>query len=337
MPQQMVAFLARQPPPFRPHPLREIAIDLTSKCNLTCGMCSVWKGRRDGLPGARVAELLAEARDLGAETFTPCGAEVFMRKDTPALLEEAGRLGYRQIVVVTNGMLLDRHVRQLSRIPGLMLHVSIDGPEEVHDRLRGAGSYRSALQGLRAAIDAGIPVGLQAVVMKPTLATLGHLVDLARVHGISGISVQPFQPEIAGPAADHSAWIFAEEDRARLGAALEALLEKARLAGVTVSTESLFGAFPPYLLDGRRPVPARGCHMPARFILIDNRGETFPCFFMRGRSMGNVAGSLRLRDIWHGPLQRRMQGHGLAGTCPGCLASCSDVDSFDRLAARGQP
>jgi MoaA/NifB/PqqE/SkfB family radical SAM enzyme len=333
----MVAFLARQPPPFRPHPLRELAIDLTSQCTLTCGMCSVWKGRRDGIAGARVAKLLAEARALGAEIFTPCGAEVFMRKDTPVLLEEAGRLGYREIVVVTNGMLLSRHVRRLSRIPGLMLHVSIDGPEEVHDRLRGAGSYRAALQGLRAAIDAGIPAGLQCVVMKPTLATLDHIVELARTHGLARVAFQPFQPEIAGPAEDHSAWIFAEEDRARLGAALEALLEKARLAGVVVGTESLFGAFVPYLLDGRRPVPESGCHMPARFVLIDSRGETFPCFFMRGRSMGNVAGGVRLRDIWHGPLQRQMQGHGLAGTCPGCLASCSDVDSFDLVAARAQP
>lgn len=333
----MVAFLARQPPPFRPYPLREMAIDLTSKCNLTCGMCSVWKGRRDGIAGVRVAELLAEARGMGAEIFTPCGAEVFMRKDTPELLEEAGRLGYREIVVVTNGMLLTRHVRRLSRIPGLMLHVSIDGPEEVHDRLRGAGSYRGALEGLRAAIDAGIPVGLQSVAMKPTLATLDHIVELARTLGMARVSFQPFQPEIAGPAEDHSSWTFAEEDRARLGAVLEALLETARLAGVAVSTESLFGAFVPYLLDGRRPVPESGCYMPARFILIDSRGETFPCFFMRGQSMGNVAQGVRLRDIWHGPLQRRMQGHGLAGTCPGCLASCSDVDSFDRVAARAQP
>jgi MoaA/NifB/PqqE/SkfB family radical SAM enzyme len=160
MPPQMAAFLARPAPPFRPHPLREIAIELTSKCNLTCGMCSVWKGRRDGIAGTRVAELLAEARGLGADVFTPCGAEVFMRKDAPELIEEAGQLGYREIVVVTNGMLLARHVRRLSRIAGLMLHVSIDGPPDVHDRLRGGGSYRAALEGLRAAIDAGIAVGL---------------------------------------------------------------------------------------------------------------------------------------------------------------------------------
>jgi MoaA/NifB/PqqE/SkfB family radical SAM enzyme len=300
-------------------------------------MCSVWKGRRDGIAGARAAELLAEARGLGAEVFAPCGAEIFMRKDTPELLEEAGRLGYREIVVVTNGMLLARHARRLSRIEALKLHVSIDGPEEVHDRLRGVGSYRAALEGLRAAIGAGIPVGLQAVLMKPTLATLGHVVDLARDHGIAQVACQPFQPEIAGSSEDHSPWTFAEADRARLGAGLEAFLEQARLADVAVSTESLFGAFTPYLLDGHRPVPARGCHMPARFILIDGRGETFPCFFMRGRSMGNVTRGVRLRDIWHGPLQRRMQAHGLAGTCPGCLASCSDVDSFDRAAAHGQP
>lgn len=323
--------MTRMSPTLRP-PLREIAIELTSKCNLSCAMCSVWKGMRDGLPGDRVLALLEEARGLGADTFTPFGAEIFMRKDTPAILEAAGRMGYASMPVVTNGMLVARHIGRLAAIPALRLHVSIDGPEHVHDALRGRGSYRSAVDGIRAARAAGLRPGLKTVLMRPTLATLGDMVDLAVDLDLAELSIQPFQPEIAGPDEDHSPWVFPRDATASVAAVLDRVLEKARLAGIAVTTESLFPEFLPYLFDGHRPVPRGGCHMPARFLMVDAWGETYPCFFMRERSMGNVTEGLRLADIWTGPAQAAMVRRGRTGHCPGCLASCSDVESFDAMA-----
>jgi MoaA/NifB/PqqE/SkfB family radical SAM enzyme len=316
--------------------LREIAIELTSKCNLSCEMCSVWKGARDGLDRDRIIALLDEARGLGARIFSTSGAEIFMRKDTPQILMAAQRLGYERISVVTNGTLVARHAATLAAIPALSLGVSIDGPEKVHDALRGPGTYRKAVEGVRALRRKGVEVHLNGVLMQPTLATAGQLIDLAIELGLSRVSFQPFQPEIAWDQDDHSRWVFAPEDRGRVAEALGGLLQKARLAGIAIATESMFPAIPPYLFDGIRPVPPGGCFLPSRFLLVSRSGDTFPCFFMRGQSMGNVAEGVRLRDIWHGPVQRRMQARGLAGDCPGCLAGCSDVESFNRSAGRPQ-
>jgi len=312
-----------------PRRLHEISIELTSKCNLTCGMCSVWKGRSDGIPKVLVVSLLTEARRLGAQVFTPSGAEVFMRKDTVFLLETAAKLGFSEISVVTNGMLIPQHIKRLQAIPGLALHISIDGPEVVHDALRGSGSYRAAVTGMAAAVAAGIPTTAKAVLMRPTLCTAGHLIELAQKFGLTRVSFQPFQPEIAGPKEDHSPWTFPPEHRAEVSQRLAALLDQARLAGVEVYTEALFPDIVPYLFESARPIPDGGCFLPSRFLLIDGRGECYPCFFMRGQSMGNVTRGVRLGDIWHGPVQRRMQRHGIERTCPGCLAGCSDVAGFD--------
>lgn len=311
----------------RPRRLNEISIELTSKCNLTCVMCSVWKGRRDGILGARIKELLAEARRLGAEVFTPSGAEVFMRKDAVDILEAASNLGFRKITVVNNGMLIRKNLTRLKKITGLVLPVSIDGPEHVHDALRGKGSYEAAIAGVRASVDAGIPTSLQGVLMRPTIESASHLIELAQRYGLSDVSFQPFQPEIAGPNEDHSEWSFLPRDREIVSEKLESLLDQARLAGVNVYTETLFPDMIPYLFEGRRPIAEGGCYLPARFLLIDGRGETYPCFFMRGQSMGNVAEGVSLSDIWHGPVQRRMQTLGIERKCPGCLASCSDIQS----------
>lgn len=310
----------------------EISIELTQRCNLTCAMCAVWEGRRDGLPGLRVAELLSEARQLGALSFTPSGAETLMRKDALDLLQEAARLGFRRIEVVTNGALVPRFADRLAQISGLHLNISIDGPRAVHDALRGAGSYDDAIAGLDAALAHGVPVGLSAVLMAPTLTNISHLVDLAAARGLPSVSLQPFQPEIAGSGRDHSAFVFAPGDREAVAKAMTDFAAEARRHNVAIHTEAAFATFLPYLFDGVRPVPPGGCQMPTRFVLVDMRGETYPCFFLRQRSMGNVAHHLSLADVWRSPDRLRLQLLGLSGRCGGCLAACSDLASYSRSA-----
>jgi MoaA/NifB/PqqE/SkfB family radical SAM enzyme len=309
-------------------PLDEISIELTQRCNLSCAMCAVWEGRRDGLSGTVIGALLAEARNLGARSFVPSGAETLMRKDALDLLDEAVRLGFERIELVTNGALVPRFAARLARIVGLHLNISIDGPPPVHDALRGAGSYDDAIAGLDAARHHGISVSLSSVLMRPTMATLSHVLDLAVSRELSSVSLQPFQPEIAGIGRDHSAFEFPASDQKAVVAVLADFAARARAANIAVHTEAAFATFVPYLFDRIRPVPPGGCRMPARFLLVDMRGETYPCFFLRGKSMGNVARGLSLSDIWHSADRLRLQLLGLSGRCGGCLAACSDMASY---------
>lgn len=309
--------------------LDEFSVELTLRCNLTCSMCAVWEGRRDGLAADRVADLLAQAQQLGARVFVPSGAETLMRRDAVDLLQEAALLGFQRIEVVTNGALVPRHVARLARIPGLHLNISLDGPPAVHDGLRGTGSYADALAGLTAAQDAGIPVSLSAVLMRPTLATLAHVLDLTIARGLPGLSIQPFQPEIAGAGRDHRAFTFDPSAREAVARTLRAIATRAAAARVAIHTAPAFETFVPYLFDGIRPVPPGGCRMPTRFLLVDTRGATFPCFFLRRQSMGNVTdGRLTLAEIWTSAERLRLQLLGLSGRCGGCLAACSDIAGY---------
>jgi len=310
--------------------LDEISIELTSKCNLECAMCSVWKGGRDGLSRAQISDLLSEARQLGAHTFTASGAEPLMRKDTPTILQCASQLGFERISLTTNGVLIKRHAKTLADIPALSIGVSIDGPEDVHDKLRGAGTYHTAINGIKAVRKQGVPVHLCTVLMAPTLATADHIIELADQLGLTSVAYQPFQPEIAWDIADHAPWQFDSAERSRVCETLEQLLEKAKTSGIRIVTDGLFPVMPSYLFEGIRPIPQGGCAIPSRFILINERGDTYPCFFMRNQSMGNINQGVRLREIWHGPVQQSMQALGLGSKCPGCLASCSDLASYGK-------
>src|ERR1035441_5568210 len=108
-------------------PLDRIALQLTTYCNLQCKMCSVWEIRRPGVPLELAKQLLTDARELGARTFVPFGAESFMRKDFLEIVEHAHALGYWYQPIVTNGTMIDEaQLDRISRCPSVKLHISID-------------------------------------------------------------------------------------------------------------------------------------------------------------------------------------------------------------------
>ncbi len=321
--------------PLVPHPaitrsLDQLAVELTVYCNLKCTMCSVWEIKEHGVPLELAKQLLDDAYALGARTFIPCGAESFMRKDFLDIVEHAHARGYTSQEVVTNGtMITDEHLDRLARTPSVQLHVSIDGPEPVQDALRGQGVYQKSVYLVRRALARGVRVGLSGVIMRPTLRTLPHLIDLAVELGVTEVSYQPFQTEISGPNKDIPSFSLVRTNADELARVLDGLQRHAKERGVRIYTEALFPAIPAYLLEGKRPIPAGGCYLPAKFLLVDVRGDIYPCFFMREDKLGNVYEDT-LTSVWHSPLQVQLNVLALTERCPGCLAACSDVETANQ-------
>lgn len=311
-------------------PLDEIAIELTVYCNLKCVMCSVWELKQHGVPFETVEKILRQARQLGAHTFTPCGAESFMRKDFLDVVELAQELGYRRQDIVTNGtMITEAHMDRLARCPSVALHVSIDGPRPIHDALRGEGNYDKSVETVRKCLERGIEVGLSGVILKESLEHLSALVTLAHELGIGEVSFQPFQLEISGPDKELHRFSLMRSPRERIVAELERVKAHADALGVRIFTESMFSVIPDYLTQGTRPIPPGGCYLPSKFLLVDFRGDVYPCFFMRTDAdrMGNVLTD-EIVDLWQSVHHRQLQTLALTERCPGCLAACSDVESF---------
>lgn len=311
--------------------LDQLAVELTVYCNLQCKMCSVWELREHGVPLDLAKQILADGYALGARTFTPCGAESFMRKDFLDIVEHAHALGYTTQEVVTNGtMITDAHLERLAATPSVQLHISIDGPKPIQDDLRGEGVYDKCVATAKKALARGIRLGLSGVIMRETLSTLTHLIDLAKELGVGEVSYQPFQTEISGPDKDIPRFSLMAPQRRELNAKLEEVKAYAEARKIRIFTESLFPAIPGYLLEGKRPIPKGGCYLPAKFLLVDWRGDVFPCFFMREDKMGNVHND-RLTDIWHSPIQQQLNILALTERCPGCLAACSDVETANHI------
>ena len=137
----------------RPATPTRLVMDITRRCNLRCQMCSTWKTEAaHEITPDEVRRVLAQMPGLLWLDVT--GGEPFLRRDAvelfAAVLDATPAL--RVLHFQTNGWFGERAVevadlvRQRRPDLELIVTVSIDGPPETHDAVRGrAGSFARAL------------------------------------------------------------------------------------------------------------------------------------------------------------------------------------------------
>ncbi|MBI2890009.1 MAG: radical SAM protein [Nitrospirae bacterium] len=114
--------------------IRSAILDVTDRCNLRCKHCFYYREEHDSqeLPAD---ELLAGLRTLrerhDIQAMAWCGGEPLYRRE---VIEEGCSI-FPMNWLFSNGTM------PLPDIPNLMLFVSVEGPKEIHDRIRGRGTY----------------------------------------------------------------------------------------------------------------------------------------------------------------------------------------------------
>jgi len=131
-------------------------------CNLSCAHCFVSSGpgvdRHAMMSRGEVRRRLAEAEALGVKEVYFTGGEPFLNPEMLEILEDT--LARAPATVLTNGTLFTTpRLARLARLAAaaLEIRVSLDGDRaELHDALRGPGTFGRAMKGLRDLERAGL-------------------------------------------------------------------------------------------------------------------------------------------------------------------------------------
>ena len=137
-----------------------ISLFLTYRCNLQCTMCGQWGvagSSRELTPEALRSELTLEQLQSVIDdikfhkpNITLFGGEPLLYKEWANLVRYIKEAGLR-CNIITNGMLLEKNAEAIVSLGVNEIIFSLDGPREIHDKIRGSeGIFDKAMKGLQA-------------------------------------------------------------------------------------------------------------------------------------------------------------------------------------------
>ncbi len=175
----------------------EVHLAVTDRCPAGCTACYA-DARPDGHEPttAELSERLDRLADAGAFSVAFGGGEGSLRDDLPELVAHARSVGLVP-TLTTSG--LGVTAARVEAMTGLaQVNVSWDGPAELYESVRGYDGARGAERAVRVLQDAGIPVGLNTVLTKRTLAGLDAIGDGAERLGAVELQLLRLKPSGRG-------------------------------------------------------------------------------------------------------------------------------------------
>jgi radical SAM protein with 4Fe4S-binding SPASM domain len=172
-------------PPLAPS-LRYLLLHLTDRCTLRCRHCFVGPQTGADLPLADALRAADEFAALQGLRLIVSGGEPLLHRHFWRLNERLPAYPFRSILL-TNGTMIDREAAAALRFDEVQ--VSVDGPEDAHDALRGRGSFRRAIGALRLLAAAGVPVSAATVVFSGNLERFDELAAILAELPLRGWSI----------------------------------------------------------------------------------------------------------------------------------------------------
>lgn len=327
-----------------------LSLTITNACNLRCRMCGQWseegyirqgagpqRGRMRLEDWKRVVD---EAADHGVTSLLIRGGEPFLYPGIIELLHHIESRGM-EISIDSNGTVLDRFASDLVGIAKLHITVSMDGPEPIHDEVRGvAGTYQKVKRGLERIAelerdrDTRISTSLTLTISPYSYRGLGALPDVARQLGVDTVCIVPYYyvPDQVGRQYERElkelgcaafSWhgfhheesgvdfdLFQEQYRKYL----DSLGELHDFPYLPLAEEE----YRTWFADAVTQVGPRSCGSVERLIDIQPNGDANFCVDFPDYVIGNVCED-SIEQLWNGERARRFREYRRRDPLAVCL------------------
>lgn len=198
----------RLKPGEAPRPLY-VVWELTLRCDQPCQHCGSRAGakRVRELTTEECLKVVSQLAAMGTREITLIGGEAYLRPDVYDIVSGIRDAGMIPTMQSGGRALTDKRVKRFKEAGLKALGISVDGPEAIHDQLRGnAGSWKAAMRALEAGRDAGLPTASNMQVNQVNYRHIRENVAELRQRG-----VRYWRPQLTVPmgnAADKPDWIL---------------------------------------------------------------------------------------------------------------------------------
>jgi len=307
-----------------------LTLYLTERCNSRCVSCDYWRHGAADISTDSVARLLPQLAQLGTRQVLISGGEPLIHPqwvEIAQLLRDNGL----DLWLLTSGLSLAKHAARAATLFRTVT-VSLDGADPaMYAAIRGLDAFGRVCEGIRAAADAGLRVGVRVTVQRRNYRRLADFVTLARQHGAAQISFLAADVSNAhafgrnGSADDQIA--LTRDDLVAFTATLDALERDRRAdfaSGFIAESPAKLRRLAQYYaaLRGAARFPAPRCNAPEFSAVMDAGGRIQPCFFIQGPAAQDTR--LRFDELLNDEPMRQLRADirsGRRSECERCVCS----------------
>ena len=275
-----------------------------SACNCKCVMCDIWKDNKNlkQLTENDIQGLLSSLKKFGTREVVMSGGEALLNPNFFRLCEILHQQKIK-ISLLSTGLSLKKNAEQiLDWIDNII--VSLDGNEEVHDRIRNIpNAFQKLKEGVQLikSIDPKFRITARTVIHKLNFRLWHSIIESAKEIGLDQISFLPadvsshaFNREVLWNEDRQQEILIEQNELRELSAVIDMIIENyaedfeshfiAESPGKFRKIYNYYAAF--YNLN---PFPYKKCNAPWVSTVIEADGTVRPCFFHE--PIGNIRDS----------------------------------------------
>lgn len=285
--------------------LCEALFNVTRACNCKCLHCDpkVYTCAKNELNMDEILKCFGESKLLHTNTINIAGGEPFIKKDLDKLIVYLDKHKI-PCVVATNGWFTEKIEQLLDQLEDnqtIRFAVSVDGTEELHDRIRQChGSFQKAIESIKVIKERGFPVQVNTVVQKQNVSVLKDMDAFFKELDVPAMYIPKIF--VTGEAFDFST---------------DEIIEAFRYIAYQRGRK--------YLLS-KGTFKISNCHAGKNTWYLDSTGDIYTCWgsFYRNDSQRYILGNIRDNQFDEIFLSQKTAEiyETVVKKCSGCLVPC---------------
>ncbi|ALT69936.1 GTP 3',8-cyclase MoaA [Methanobrevibacter millerae] len=151
-------------------PILSLRITLTNRCNVNCIYChhDGMRSSKNEMTPDEIYKICQIAKRIGVRKIRLSGGEPLIRKDIVEIVSKINSIGFNDISITTNGILLEKYAKDLKEAGLDRVNVSLDTLNpETYEFITKKDYLEAAKKGILKSVEVGLyPVKINMVIMR---------------------------------------------------------------------------------------------------------------------------------------------------------------------------
>lgn len=239
---------------------------ITYDCNLRCLYCVYpYKKEDEHVALDKAKEFIFYLWKKGLLRIGISGGEALLRKDFLLEILKYSRGIGLFTSLNTNGFYLKDNLDVLTYLNEIVF--SLDGPKEIHDKIRGAGTFSKTLEGINEAKNFNLKINIVCVLSKLNINCISEIIDICK-----SLNVQLFFQPVVNLAGKNNASAIMLDDPVLKSLSLILLEYKKKYPLIIGNTKSFLK-----IISKQNINKNFKCKAGKLFTFLGPNGDVYPC------------------------------------------------------------